>query len=229
MRYTPVELRHVKMGRSLFGYSRSDTDRLLEDVADSFEEVWCERGELADKLEDVTKQLTDFKEREALLANTLISAEKAAAEAKELARREAEIAISEAHTEARSITRAALTERERLFAEARRVETLLRSALGMVEEAGSRAGVRDEESPEHWPKREDTREFEAVELPERVPLPPEPALPAVEEDEAKPLPPPLPPAAQEAEGEETPEGDPAKVEVPWTGKDFTWGSGSLSG
>ena len=67
MRYTPVELRHVKMGRSVFGYSRSDTDRLLEDVADSFEEVWCERGELADKVEDISKQLADFKEREALL------------------------------------------------------------------------------------------------------------------------------------------------------------------
>src|SRR5262249_8940515 len=136
MRYTPVELRHVKMGRSLFGYRRSDTDRLLEDVADSFEEVWCERGELADKVEDIEKQLADFKEREALLANTLVSAEKAAAEARELARKEAELAISEAHKEARSIMRPAVTERERLFAEARRVETLLRAALGMVEETG---------------------------------------------------------------------------------------------
>jgi cell division septum initiation protein DivIVA len=223
MRYTPVELRHVKMGRSLFGYRRSDTDRLLEDVADSFEEVWCERGELADKLEDVTKQLEDFREREALLANTLISAEKAAAEAMELARKEAEIAISEAHTEARSITRAALTERERLFAEARRVETLLRSALGMVEEAGRETHQASAEVPEHWPRREDTREFQAVEL--------QPVQ--AEEEEAKPLPPPLPPAAQEHEeqplADEASEGGEPKVEVPWTGKDFPWGSGSLSG
>lgn len=213
MRYTPVELRHVKMGRSLFGYRRSDTDRLLEDVADSFEEVWCERGELADRLEDITKQLTDVKEREALLANTLISAEKAAAEAKELARKEAELAISEAHHEARSITRAALTERERLFAEARRVETLLRSALGMVEESAKVA--RDSaEDLEHWPNREDTREFQAVGLPA------EPVAAGdrgEDDDDGTPLPPPLPPAAQEP-AEQEPE-----VEVPWTGKDFTWG------
>jgi cell division septum initiation protein DivIVA len=215
MRYTPVELRHVKMGRSLFGYNRSDTDRLLEDVADSFEEVWCERGELADKLEDVSKQLADVKEREALLANTLISAEKAAAEAKELARKEAELALSEAHQEARSITRAAMTERERLFAEARRVETLLRSALGMVEEVGK--APAEEPIPEaatdreHWPKREDTREFEAVSLPAQ----PEPTGDRGDddEDEGTSLPPPLPPAA-EKDGE---------VEVPWTGKDFAWG------
>jgi cell division septum initiation protein DivIVA len=215
MRYTPVELRHVKMGRSLFGYNRSDTDRLLEDVADSFEEVWCERGELADKLEDVSKQLADFKEREALLANTLISAEKAAAEAKELARKEAELSLSEAHQEARSITRAALTERERLFAEARRVETLLRSALGMVEEVGQ-APVEEPraEAPvdrEHWPKREDTREFEAVSLPADAHANGDRG--DDDDDESTPLPPPLPPAAEQ-EGE---------LEVPWTGKDFAWG------
>jgi cell division septum initiation protein DivIVA len=217
MRYTPVELRHVKVGRSLFGYRRSDTDRLLEDIADSFEEVWCERGELADKLEEVTKHLDDFKERESLLANALVSAEKAAAEAKELARKEAELAISEAHQEARSITRGALTERERLFAEARRVETLLRSALGMVEEAGNTPEAVDDGADaaekEHWPRREDTREFAAVSLP---------AAPVQSEDEddeePAPLPPPLPPAAERPE-----EGEQPEAEVPWTGKDFTWG------
>jgi cell division septum initiation protein DivIVA len=214
MRYTPVELRHVKMGRSLFGYNRSDTDRLLEDVADSFEEVWCERGELADKLEDVSKQLEDIKEREALLATTLISAEKAAVDAKELARKEAELALSEAHQEARSIMRAALTERERLFAEARRVETLLRSALGMVEEAGKvpvEEPAAAPESPaerEHWPRREDTREFEAVALP---------AVPQADDDDGTPLPPPLPPAARHLAGPEE------EIEIPWTGKDFAWG------
>jgi cell division septum initiation protein DivIVA len=217
MRYTPVELRHVKMGRSLFGYRRSDTDRLLEDIADSFEEVWCERGELADKLEDVTKQLADFKEREALLANTLLAAEKAAAEAKELARKEAEISISEAHQEARSITRAALTERERLFAEARRVETLLRSALGMVEEAGKEQPPAEPENRENWPKREDTREFEALALPIPPPTENGNAQTGDDEEEEAPLPPPLPPAAEKPAEEE------GEVEVPWTGKDFTWG------
>src|SRR5919201_5833284 len=154
MRYTPVELRHVRMGRALFGYRRDETDRMLEDVADSFEEVWCERGELADKLEHIEAELTEFKQREVLLANTLLAAEKAATEAKELARREAELIISEAHQEARSITRTALTERERLFAEARRIETLLRAALGMVDEArldGTEAAAAAPTEPDAWP------------------------------------------------------------------------------
>jgi cell division initiation protein len=219
MRYTPVELRHVRISRALFGYRRDETKRMLDDVADSFEEVWSERGELTDKLEDTEKQLADFKEREVLLANTLISAEKAAADAKELARREAELILSEAHHEARSITRTALAQREHLFNEARRIETLLRSALGIVEESDEEkvAAAADSEEPgpgEHWPKREDTREFQ---LPTTAAAAADGAQEAVPEERAedgndKPLPPPLPPAAEEAE-----------VDGPWAGRDFAWG------
>ena len=130
MRYTPVELRHIRVGRSLFGYKRHDIDKLLEDIADSFEEVWSERGELADKVEDLGKILADVKERESLLAATLVSAERAAADARDQAKREAELIVAEAHVEARSVTRGAQGERDRLFAEVRRIETLLRAALG---------------------------------------------------------------------------------------------------
>jgi cell division initiation protein len=225
MRYTPVELRHVRIGRAFFGYRRDDTDRMLEDVADSFEDVWSERGELTDKLEDVEKQLEDFKQREVLLANTLISAEKAAAEAKELARREAEVILAEAHQEARSITRAAQSERERLFAEARRVATLLRAALGLSEEAAPERQEADsdrEDGPDppvdHWPKREDTREFQAV------PLPPPLPESAEGDDEDEPAAPPLPPAAEEdvaaAELDAQPDHD---DESAWAGRDFAWG------
>jgi len=165
MRYTPVELRHVKPPRRLLGYKRSEVDQLLEDVVQSFEEVWRERGELADKLEDAEKQLDDVKQREALLASTLVAAERTAAEAIERAKREAEIIVAEAHQESRSITRGAQNERERLFTEARRVETLLRSALSMVEESQrEEAAATAKAAEESWPRREDTREFQAVSL-----------------------------------------------------------------
>ena len=186
MRYTPVELRHVRVGRALLGYKRDETDRILDDVADSFEEVWRDRGELTDKLEEVEKQLAEFKQRETLLANTLISAERAASEAKELAKREAEVIVAEAHQEARSIVRTAQSERERLFAESRRVETLLRAALGMVEEARPDGLGAEAAGPETWPRREDTREFEAVSLPEPAEEEPELSLSAAERDEPSP-------------------------------------------
>jgi DivIVA domain-containing protein len=206
MRYTPVELRHVKPKRSFRGYERAEVDRLVADVADSFEEVWSERGELADKLEDVEKLLSEVKQREALLASTLVAAEKTAAAAIESAKREAEVIVAEAHQESRSIMRAAQAERERLFAESRRVETLLRAALGMVEESQHEPQPKppQQQQTDSWPNREHTREFQAVQ-PEPAPAPastPEPAK--------------LPPV-QEVAAEE-PEDD-----GPWAARDFAWG------
>lgn len=204
MRYTPVELRHVKPGRALWGYKRAEVDQIVEDTVESFEEVWRERGELADKLEDLEKSLQEVKQRETLLASTLVAAEKTAAEAIESAKREAEIIVAEAHQESRSITRAAQTERERLFVEVRRIETLLRAALGMVEETQrgtpSAEGPAPSPPPQGWPNRQDTREFQAI-----TPAPDPIAEPT-------PLPPVQPPPADDADDE-----------GPWAARDFAWG------
>lgn len=205
MRYTPVELRHVRPTRGFLGYKRHEVDSLIEDIADSFEEVWRERGELADKLEDVEKLLVDVKQREALLTATLVSAERAVADAKDQARKEAELIVAEAHQEARSVTRTAQGERERLFAEVRRVETLLRAALGMVEETKHEVPATAGPS-EHWPNRQDTREFQAIES-DAAPAEPAPYVPPV-----------LPPV-QEVEPMPSPE----EGDGPWAGRDFAWG------
>jgi cell division initiation protein len=181
--YTPVELRHVKLGRSLFGYKREETERLLDDVANSFEDVWRDRGELADKVEELERDLAEYKQREHLLTQTLVAAERAASEAREAARKDAELIVAEAHQEARSVTRAAQAERERLAMESRRVETLLRSALGLVEESRQ----AQESKSETWPDRSDTREFEALDAGEPgrvVELPPAPEGTPVVEDSA---------------------------------------------
>lgn len=170
MRYSPVELRHIKLGRTfLNGYDRGETDRMMEDIVDSFEEVWRERGEYADRIDELEKRLAEVSKRENLLASTLVAAEKTAADAIENAKKQAEVIVAEAHHESRSITRTAQGERQRLFAEVRRIETLLRAALGMVEE--SRIEAPAEGPPETWPNRQDTREFEAI-SPTPTPLPP---------------------------------------------------------
>ena len=58
-----------------------------------------------------------------------------AIELKDNARAEAELVMREAHSQARTITREAVTERERLLAETRRVRALLSAALESVAEA----------------------------------------------------------------------------------------------
>ena len=146
MSYTPVELRHVRVARRPLGYHREGVEQILSDVADSFETVWRDRAELQDRVEALEQELVDAKQREQALTNTLVAAEHAAEEMRERARREAELIVSEAHAEARSVLHSTQAERERLLAEVRRIEVLLRSALGVVSEATDPAEQRPEEA-----------------------------------------------------------------------------------
>jgi len=135
MSYTPVEIRHVKLRRGLFGYRRAQVDTLLEEITTSFETVWRERADQSDRVELLEGELKRYRELEALLRTTLVSAERAAHELKDQAKREADSILSEAQSEARTITRKARSDREMLSVEARRLRLLLHAALDALDEA----------------------------------------------------------------------------------------------
>jgi cell division initiation protein len=134
MALTPVEIRHITLSRSLFGYSRSVVDKLLEDIVESFEQVWRERADLADKIERVEDDLVRYRELETLLRTTLVSAERAAQELREQARREAHVVLEEAHAESRRLRRDAVADLERMRAEARKIRALMGAALATLED-----------------------------------------------------------------------------------------------
>jgi len=135
MTLTPVEIRHLKPARSLVGgYKRTAVQALMDEIVASFEDVWRERADLADKVEQLEVDLVRYRELEALLRTTLVSAEKSAVTLKEQAGREADLIIEEARSEARAITRSARSEHDRLMTEVRRMRSLLHSALALVDE-----------------------------------------------------------------------------------------------
>jgi cell division initiation protein len=133
MSLTPVEIRHLRPKRRLFGYDRDGTDRLLDDVRVSFEVVWRERADLTEEVERLESELARFRELEVALRNTLVSAERASDELKAQAGREAELMLENARLNAREITAAAENERERLRTEIRRLKAV---------ETDMRAGYR---------------------------------------------------------------------------------------
>jgi cell division initiation protein len=136
MALTPVEIRHLTPPRTTFrGYKVADTDTLFEEIAASFEDVWRERADLADKVEQLETDLVRFRELESLLRTTLVSAEQASAQKRDQARREAELILGEAHAEAREIQRRAIAENERLEQESRRLRLQLQEALSAFGEA----------------------------------------------------------------------------------------------
>jgi cell division initiation protein len=124
MSLTPVEIRHVKLRRRPLGYDRRATDDLLANVVTSFEEVWRERADLRDELEEIENELTRQKEIEGALRNTLLTAERMADDVRTQARREADVIISEARATARDIVSGVESERERINTEIRRLRAL---------------------------------------------------------------------------------------------------------
>lgn len=134
MPLTPVEIRHIGFGRSLLGYKRAAVDGTISEIADSFEDVWRDRADLADKVEQLEHDLVRYRELESLLRTTLVSAERAAHDLRDQAKREASLIVEDAQAEARDITRRARAEFERLDSEARKIGALLRSALETVRE-----------------------------------------------------------------------------------------------
>jgi cell division initiation protein len=134
MALTPVEVRHIQLKRGLFGYRKAAVHRMMDDIADSFETVWRERSQLVERVEELEAEVTRHVELEGLLRSTLVSAERASQDLKEAARREADVIVTEANAEARKVLRDAITEKEQLMGDVRRVQALLRSALAVVDE-----------------------------------------------------------------------------------------------
>lgn len=136
MALTPVEIRHLRPPRTpLGGYRREPTERLLDEIVASFEDVWRERADLADKVEQLQADLVRFRELESLLRTTLVSAEQASAQLKDQARREAELILTEAQAEARELQRRALIDNERIVTATRRMRAQLTEAAAVLDES----------------------------------------------------------------------------------------------
>jgi cell division initiation protein len=137
---TPVEIRHVRLKRGpLGGYRRGPTERLLLEIADSFEEVWRERADLIDRVEQLEEDLVRYRELETLLRQTLVSAERTSAELRDTSQKQAAVVVEEAHASAREIVCAARAERERLAASSARIRAQLEGALDVLDERDAAA------------------------------------------------------------------------------------------
>ena len=136
MALAPVEIRHTKLTRSLFGgYRKRATNEFLEQITESFEETWRER-------EDLARQGGAPRERAPAPPRARGAAARDAPVGREVRDRaqgtgshRGRARDPEAHTAARSITQDALAQRERLQSEAIRVRALLQAALTSVDES----------------------------------------------------------------------------------------------
>jgi cell division septum initiation protein DivIVA len=134
MRLTPVEGQHVTVRRRLLGYDRGAVDRLLEDAASSYEEVWHECDGLRAELERVRGELERSRENERLVSQVLVRAQKIA-----------ETTIADARSTAVALVSHARKEADKLMQEARAEPERVRREIGRLQavESGLRARLRE--------------------------------------------------------------------------------------
>jgi cell division initiation protein len=100
MRVTPLDIRKQEFKKGMRGLDAEEVYAFLNTIADEYEAVLSDNKSLRERLVALEERLNEFKAIETNLRNTLLTAEKLTAEAKENARREASLLIREAEVEA---------------------------------------------------------------------------------------------------------------------------------
>jgi cell division initiation protein len=123
MALSPIELRHERPGRNLFGYRRGDVDHLLDEATTAYEAVWRERADLDDRVHNLEQERARHRETEHAMREALVSAEKAADERRAQSARDADLTVREADAKAREILHGAYAERERVRRQTERLRS----------------------------------------------------------------------------------------------------------
>ena len=147
MSITPVEIRNVDLQRAwLRGYRRRAVDDLLDEIAEAYGGISRDRDRLYDRLKELEAEAEKHRELEALLHSALVSAERAAQDTKDQARRESDLIVQEAHAESRRVTRESAAEKRRLEEDMTKIRAQLRAAFELLGEWPQDAPTTREEA-----------------------------------------------------------------------------------
>lgn len=96
MRVAPLDMRQHRFRTVLRGFDKTEVVSLLTEAADDYEQALRENDRLRQDLGRVEALLSEHREREANLRNTLLTAQRLADEIKDAAQNEAKLIIKEA-------------------------------------------------------------------------------------------------------------------------------------
>ncbi len=122
MKLTPLDIHHKEFRRSVRGYSESEVDRFLDDVADELERLFKENIDLSEKLESAEERVRSYEDMERTLHNTMLAAQKSAEDIVQKAQEEANTLLRDAEVKAKEIIHEALTQKQRIGGELLRIK-----------------------------------------------------------------------------------------------------------
>ena len=110
---TPLDIENKKFSKQMMsGYSVDEVDEFLDEITADYEKLYKESAEAKNKIEDMQEDMAKYKNIENTLNNTLIMAQTAAEDVKNLAKQQADNILSEAQANAKQ----AVTELEQEIA-----------------------------------------------------------------------------------------------------------------
>jgi cell division initiation protein len=129
MRITPLDVRNHPFRRRFPGYDREEVDAFLGMVAEDYEGVVREAESLRERTIKLEAKVADLAANEAVLQETLTTAQKLCEDLKRTAVKEAEVLIGEAEITAEKILGAAHRRAAKLAEDIREMQQL-RTRLG---------------------------------------------------------------------------------------------------
>ena len=118
MALTPMDIHNKDFSRSFRGYQEEEVDRFLDEVVATFEQLYRDNSDMKDRITSMMEQMEYFKAMEAILKETLVTAQRAADELVEKAHGKAAGILEEAEVEARHIVEEAKNQHQRMMEEA---------------------------------------------------------------------------------------------------------------
>ena len=100
MRITPLDIRKQEFRKTMRGLDSDEVHAFLGTVADEYEAVLSDNKRLREHIVQLEERLKEFKSMETNLRNTLMTAEKITADARENARKEADLIVRGAEVDA---------------------------------------------------------------------------------------------------------------------------------
>lgn len=99
---TPLDIENKKFSKQMMsGYSVDEVDEFLDEITADYEKLYKESTEAKNKIEDMQEDMAKYKNIENTLNNTLIMAQTAADDVKNLAKQQAEAILNEAQANAK--------------------------------------------------------------------------------------------------------------------------------
>lgn len=107
MKLTPIDVQQQQFRRSFRGYERREVDSFLDLVSGQMSELSRDNNEMRAELRSLQRELDEHRDREETLREAMLTAQRAIDEIREVAKKEAQLVVTESELRAEKILHSA--------------------------------------------------------------------------------------------------------------------------